>query len=195
MSHQGDAVPSPANPVLRRPDRALPGAGGAASPGGLLPAPRPADADETPARRPVLAGHDVPDTAVLRVRRSAEGFAQVRTFTRSTLSRWSLDHRSDDAALVITELAANAVAHAPPRTTGGEAEVWLGILLHPAHLLITVSDSGEAPPRVTAAEDSVLPEHGRGLCIVDALAEEWGWTPNPPIGKTVWARLSTCPPS
>jgi anti-sigma regulatory factor (Ser/Thr protein kinase) len=190
-------VSSPANPVLRRPDPVVPGAGGAALTPGRLPGPRPADADQRLFRRPALPGPDAPDSAALRIGCSTEGFALARAFTRDTLRRWSLDHRSDDAALVVTELAANAVAHAVPRAraAAGEEAVWLGILLDPAHLLLTVSDPGDTPPRVTAADDSALQEHGRGLCIVDALAEEWGWTPNPPIGKTVWARLSTCPPS
>ncbi|MEU0222423.1 ATP-binding protein, partial [Streptomyces sp. NPDC006265] len=54
-------------------------------------------------------------------------------------------------------------------------------------------------PPVYAPTGASLDEHGRGLCIVDALSEEWGWAPTPPVGKTVWARLPTrpatpCPP-
>ncbi|MEU6356578.1 ATP-binding protein [Streptomyces sp. NPDC047072] len=137
----------------------------------------------------------MPDSAALLVGCDAEGFARARTFTRDTLRSWSLDHRSDDAALVITELAANAVAHAVPRpAAGGEAEVWLGLILDPAHLLLTVSDCGDEPPRCKPADLTALPENGRGLFIVDALAEEWGWTLRPPAGKTVWAKLSAAPP-
>ncbi|WP_143589937.1 ATP-binding protein, partial [Streptomyces africanus] len=72
-------------------------------------------------------------------------------------------------------------------------EIRLGFLLDPTHLLVTVSDPDDHPP-VYAPTGSALAEHGRGLGIVDALSEEWGWTPCPPAGKTVWARLSTCPP-
>ncbi|MGW0331428.1 ATP-binding protein [Streptomyces sp. NPDC003011] len=185
---------SPANHVLRQPDRAAAGAGGAAAPAGeLLPRPRSADHGGRPPLGPAPAGHR-PDAAALRIRCSGEGFALARSFTRDTLGCWSLGHRSDDAALVITELAANAVEHAVPRARAAEAEVWLGILLDPAHVLLTVSDPGENPPELTATDCSDLREHGRGLFIVDTLAEEWGWTLRPPAGKTVWARLSTCPP-
>jgi anti-sigma regulatory factor (Ser/Thr protein kinase) len=118
----------------------------------------------------------------------------ARAFTRDTLSRWSLDHHGDDAALVVTELAANAVAHAVPGGPVSDAQVWLGLVLHRAHVLLTVSDPGEDAPEYTATDGSALLDHGRGLFIVDALAEEWGWTLTPPAGKTVWARLSTCPP-
>jgi anti-sigma regulatory factor (Ser/Thr protein kinase) len=137
-------------------------------------------------------------SAALRVECSREGFARARSFTRDTLHVWSLDHRCDDTTLVITELAANAATHAAPGTAGttgapGAPEIRLGFLLDPTYLLVTVSDPDDHPPVYTPT-GSALEEHGRGLCIVDALSEEWGWTPCPPAGKTVWARLSTCPP-
>ena len=194
---------SPANHVLRQPGQAVPGPGGAALAGGLPSQRRPAIAGESPFASPATPSptipsptipSDAPDAAALRIRCGAEGFASARAFTRDTLRRWSLDQRGDDAALVVTELAANAVAHAVPRDLVGEAEVWLGIVLDPAHVLLTVSDPGEGPPEFTATDGSALLDHGRGLFIVDALAEEWGWTLKPPAGKSVWARLSTCPP-
>ncbi|WSQ07178.1 ATP-binding protein [Streptomyces sp. NBC_01231] len=195
---------APAHHVLRPPGQAVPGTGGAGAPLVGLPAQRrPAEvamrpSPSSPAPSPSVpspsAPSDSPDAAALRVRCSGEGFALARAFTLDTLSRWQLEHHGDDAALVVTELAANAVAHAVPRAPVSKAEVWLGIVLHPAHVLLTVSDLGENPPEFTATDNSALLDHGRGLFIVDALAEEWGWTLTPPAGKTVWARLSTCPP-
>ncbi|MEU6915492.1 ATP-binding protein [Streptomyces olindensis] len=131
-------------------------------------------------------------SAVLRVECSREGFARVRSFTRDTLHVWSLDHCCDDATLVITELTANAATHAAPGASSAP-DIRLGFLLDPTHLLVTVSDPDDHPPLYAPAGCS-LEENGRGLCIVDALSEEWGWAPSPPAGKTVWARLSTCPP-
>ncbi|KQW07192.1 ATP-binding protein [Streptomyces sp. Root369] len=168
---------SPANHAIRPPSQAVPEAGDAGPAGETL-------------RRPVPLG-----SAALLVNCSGEGFARARAFTRETLSCWSLDHRSDDATLVITELAANAVAHAVLRpAAGGTTEVWLGLSLDPAHLLVTVSDPADEPPAYAPADVTALREHGRGLYIVDALAEEWGWTSRPPAGKSVWAKLSTAPP-
>ena len=179
---------SPANQALRLPGQAVPEAGGA-------------DTADEAVRRPPPVGRREPsaggpgDSAALLVSCSGEGFARARAFARDTLRGWALDHRSEDTTLVITELAANAVAHAVPRPTdGGAAEVWLALALDPAHLMVSVSDPGDAPPAYTPADVSVLREHGRGLYIVDALAEEWGWTLRPPAGKTVWAKLSTSPP-
>ncbi|MFD3497817.1 ATP-binding protein [Streptomyces sp. NPDC058676] len=179
--------------MIREPGRAVPGAGGTAVNGGPPPRPRPAPPSERPAPR-VAPPSDAADSAALRIKCSGEGFALARAFTRDTLHCWSLGHRSDDAVLVITELAANAVAHAVPRAAAGEPEVWLGLLLDPGHVVLTVSDSGDNTPAFTGGDTTDLREHGRGLCIVDALAEEWGWTLKPPAGKTVWARLSACPP-
>lgn len=177
---------SPANHAIRPPSQAVPEAGDAGPAGETARRPGPAGAQQ---RLGPL------DTATLLISCSREGFARARAFTRETLSCWSLDHRSDDATLVITELAANAVAHAVLRpAAGGAAEVWLGLSLDPAHLLVTVSDPADEPPAYTPADVTGLREHGRGLYIVDALAQEWGWTSRPPAGKSVWAKLSTAPP-
>src|SRR5260370_27741712 len=43
---------------------------------------------------------------------SREAPAAARHFAIGTLRRWAADHLADDAALVVTELAANAVVHA-----------------------------------------------------------------------------------
>ncbi|MFB7656848.1 MULTISPECIES: ATP-binding protein [unclassified Streptomyces] len=168
-------MPSPAHPRLR-------------SPGERAEWPFTAPYAKCPA-----PDGDRPASAVLRVACSGEGFARARVFTRDTLSGWSLDHRGDDAVLVITELVSNAVAHALPSAAAGPPEVRLGLALDPGHLTLTVSDPGDGAPVFQPFDDSALREHGRGLCIVDALAEEWGWTPRPPAGKTVWAKLSTRP--
>ncbi|MET7325714.1 ATP-binding protein [Streptomyces sp. NPDC005549] len=143
------------------------------------------------AGRPALGGP--PAAVALRVACSGAGFARARGFTRDTLRAWSLDHRGDDAVLVITELIANAVTHAVPPAAAGAPEIRLGLALGPGDLTLTVSDPGDNMPVFNPSDGSALREHGRGLCIVDALAEEWGWTPRPPAGKTVWATLSTRP--
>ncbi|MEU5753934.1 ATP-binding protein [Streptomyces sp. NPDC047829] len=190
---------SPAHPTLRSPGESVPEAGVTSGFGGLPHVPRPAAGrQEWPCPAPRPPRHtqgDGPVSAVLRLACSVEGFARARSFTRDTLRGWSLGRYADDAVLVITELAANAVSHAVPSAAAGAPEIRLGLAVGPGHLMLTVSDPGDNAPVLVPSGDSALEEHGRGLCIVDALAEEWGWTPRPPAGKTVWATLSTRTPT
>ncbi len=137
---------------------------------------------------------DAPRTATLRLSGTAQGCAQARDFTDRTLGRWELDHCRDDALTIVTELAANAVVHALPHTPADEAGsgVWLKLTLRPAHLVCAVTDRSGDLPRYPLTS-SPLQEHGRGLQIVEALSEHWGWTRYTPTGKTVWAMLPTRP--
>ncbi|MFF9201762.1 ATP-binding protein [Streptomyces sp. NPDC014986] len=167
-------------------------AGGPGTAPALPHDPLPAAPHGGPRPGPTTAGVA---SAAQRLMCGPESLVRARSFTRDTLRGWSLGHRCDDAALVMTELAANAVTHAAPRCAG-VPDIRLGFRLEPAHLLLTVSDPDDhAPVRAPGAGSAAgLEEHGRGLCIVDALSEAWGWMPTPPAGKTVWARLSTRPP-
>ncbi|MFF8024439.1 ATP-binding protein [Streptomyces sp. NPDC007896] len=133
-----------------------------------------------------------PRFASLRITDSRQGLAQARAFTRSTLGRWALDHRSDDAVLIVNELATNAVLHAAPHSPAGENGVRLDLTLRRAHLVCAVTDQFDSPP-VCPRTDAPLEVHGRGLRIVEELSEHWGWTRSR-AGKTVWAMLPT-PPS
>ncbi|WP_369251853.1 ATP-binding protein [Streptomyces sp. R41] len=136
-------------------------------------------------------------TAVLRLIGTTQACPQARDFTHRTLGNWALDHCSADALAVVAELAANAVVHAMEHAPDGEAEVWLKLTQRPSHLVCAVTDSSDSPPVYPRTSD-LLDEHGRGLRIVDALSEHWGWTwryragRTVPAGKTVWAMLPTC---
>lgn len=138
------------------------------------------------------SGHDSSRTATLHLTGSREGFAQARDFTHRTLGGWFLDHCTDDALTVVTELAANAVLHALPDRPHDDADVRLRLTLRRSYLVCAVTDPSDEPPVYPHTADTLL-EHGRGLHIVDALSEHWGWTRRSPVGKTVWAMLPTRP--
>ena len=74
----------------------------------------------------------------------------------------------DDAVLIASEMAANAVRHGTP-------PVLLRLDHHDDRVRITVSNHGDSPdPRILTADPGA--PHGRGLAMVEALAIEVGWS-------------------
>jgi anti-sigma regulatory factor (Ser/Thr protein kinase) len=119
------------------------------------------------------------------------GARLARRLALHQLHAWDIPHgtdASDTAALVVAELAANAVTH--DRVPGRDFE--LRLTRTPATIRIEVSDTrGERrPPRpgdVTAPPP--LSGTGRGLLLVEALADRWAVLDRVPVGKTVRAEL------
>lgn len=101
----------------------------------------------------------------------------VRSFVREALVGCPVD--VDYAVLIAVELATNAIRHAP----GAFAVV---IRASVTEVLVGVSDTSLVGPQLRLA-DAELPG-GRGLQLVDRLAEEWH-VETGPEGKTVWSRL------
>ncbi|MFE2286080.1 ATP-binding protein [Streptomyces sp. NPDC059443] len=112
----------------------------------------------------------------------------MRRILRMFLTQWDLAGLSDAAELALTELVANVVRHVPGRSC-----VVL-ILRRPDGLRVEVSDGCPAPPRVTNESNENLPEGGRGLLLVEAVADRWGTDPNS-TGKTVWFECDAPPPA
>ncbi|PNG19896.1 ATP-binding protein [Streptomyces cahuitamycinicus] len=91
-------------------------------------------------------------------------------------------------ALVVGELAANAVQHG--RVPGRESGLLLALDRAAGLLRVEVADAASAKRLPTAAPSSCPDgESGRGLLLVDVLAVRWGTAPRSPVGKTVWAEL------
>ncbi|MEU5838918.1 ATP-binding protein [Streptomyces diacarni] len=108
----------------------------------------------------------------------------VRTQVRKALhERGYARSDIDDAVLVASELATNAVVHG--HFPGHLFEV--GLTPSDDTCLIEVSDSSPRLPRALAA--SAADESGRGLQLVSTLALHVGQRPRKPVGKTVWATL------
>lgn len=110
---------------------------------------------------------------------------------------WGRDSETGQtAALLVAELAANAVTHG--QVPGRDFLLTLTAVRHPdetATLRIEVADSrGERLPAPVSGPRPT-DEHGRGLLMVDALASRWGVTPRSPSGKTVWAECTLPAPA
>jgi anti-sigma regulatory factor (Ser/Thr protein kinase) len=137
-----------------------------------------------------------PRTVQLCLSGGLTGCGQARAFTERALTDWGLDRCVDDALTVVSELTANAMLHARRCGAGdeGESDVRLRLTRRPSHLVCAVTDRSDAVPMSPHTPDS-FQEHGRGLFLVEALAQHWGWTRYTPTGKTVWAILATEAPA
>ena len=112
----------------------------------------------------------------------------ARRHARLALEEWDLDHLSDDALAVVSELVTNAVQAAPPAWPMPTVQLWL--FADTWRLLIVVEDGSPWPPVPAGA--AAAAEGGRGLMLVDALSVRWGWFPvhDRAMAKYVWAELS-----
>ena len=111
------------------------------------------------------------------------------------LDAWGVPYgtaEADTAALVIAELASNAALHG--RLPGRDFE--LRLTLTDAVLRVEVSDArgGERPPDAhRLAPPAVTEDAGRGLLLVDGLADRWTVLDRVPVGKTVRAEIDRLP--
>lgn len=104
----------------------------------------------------------------------------ARRFVAEALRQWGHgDAIVQDAKLVVSELATNAVTHA------GSA---FSVIVRgdDAGVRISVADRSPAQPRVMHASPEA--PSGRGLDMVSALSDRWGVDANKD-GKAVWAQL------
>ncbi|MFJ6798936.1 ATP-binding protein [Streptomyces sp. NPDC091268] len=119
---------------------------------------------------------------VARLAATPLGARQARRLAVEQLDAWGLP--SEGPALIVAELAANAVTHG--RVPGRDFRI--GLALVDGVLRIEVADT--RGDRVPGIRDSVPgAESGRGLVLVDALADRWGVDRGLPPGKSVWAEL------
>ncbi|GGZ81391.1 ATP-binding protein [Streptomyces bluensis] len=124
---------------------------------------------------------------------SPRGARHARRLAVRRMEEWGYPPASDvscTVALVVAELTANAVQHG--RVPGRDFGLRLALDEASDLIRIEVADAAAAK-RPPAAPPSSYPdgESGRGLLLVDVLAERWGSTPRHPVGKTVWAEVST----
>jgi anti-sigma regulatory factor (Ser/Thr protein kinase) len=111
----------------------------------------------------------------------ADQISRAREFTKRILGLCPV---ADDAVLLVSELATNALEHT---TTGDGGQFEVTIYRDQTSVLVGVTDNGsdKAP-----AAGSVDPEGetGRGLGLVELLAHRWGHCGGE-HGRTVWFEL------
>ncbi|MET9435924.1 ATP-binding protein [Streptomyces sp. NPDC006551] len=115
-------------------------------------------------------------------RRERRSVPLAREFARKALTDWGLDVRTDDVLLCVSELATNALLHGVPPGRGYRLHLRLE---RPGPLRVEVHDSGDGTPHRREPSD----ESGRGLLLVEALADRWGVGERNP-GKIVWCEFA-----
>jgi anti-sigma regulatory factor (Ser/Thr protein kinase) len=108
----------------------------------------------------------------------------ARRFLIDTLAGWDASSYGDDAVLLLSELVANAALHARTRMA-------VRIELRAESLRLSVTDSSPVQPSLRHYSKEATT--GRGLALVDRLAQRWGVDPNADGSKTVWAVLGADP--
>lgn len=106
--------------------------------------------------------------------------SRVRAFVAEELRTFGRPELIDDAVLVASELASNALLHA-------SGIVRVSVTEHGDAVRIAVHDRTRVPPVI--ARQSLEAMTGRGLRLVASVSKEWGAEPTRG-GKFVWADLS-----
>lgn len=111
---------------------------------------------------------------------------EARRFVTTFLAVWPA---LDDAVLIVSELATNAIRHTHSGRPGGRFVVSLEVLGFTLHL--AVQDEG-GPCRPRLFQQCTTGLNGRGLALVSELSSKWGVTGDE-NGRTVWAVLDGTP--
>ncbi|WUB77457.1 ATP-binding protein [Streptomyces sp. NBC_00576] len=106
---------------------------------------------------------------------------------RTQLTDWKIDGEvAETAELLLSELVTNSLRHA---STPPGREIGLRFATYDGRLRVEVADANNCRP--TPRQASPEDEGGRGLTLVQTLAERWGCCPRRHgIGKATWAELA-----
>ncbi|MEU3405958.1 SpoIIE family protein phosphatase [Streptomyces sp. NPDC006670] len=110
-----------------------------------------------------------------------EGPALARHLIRAAAAAWGARERADEIELAADELMTNALVH-----TEGGGEVGMRLTAE-GRIRVEVEDSSSALPHRRETDDWAV--SGRGLMLVDRLADGWGVEPRG-SGKCVWCEFT-----
>ena len=108
----------------------------------------------------------------------------ARHLVRLVLRSWGLEDTAGTAELITAELVTNAVAAS---AAAGNPVIRLGLTRRAWSLLVEVWDASPGLPEPRLGPADAL--GGRGLVLVEALADRWGCDPADDGGKLVFAEI------
>ena len=114
----------------------------------------------------------------------ASNIATMRRFLAHALVLCDSTTHEGEAALVLSELLSNALEY------GASAVLSVVLRVEVDRLTIEVADESPNEPRL---RDPGSGRNGRGLRIVDGVADDWGWSFPDDGHKVVWAALDAEP--
>ena len=137
-------------------------------------------------------------TSTLELAALPSAIPLARQHTKTVLAMWSLPPGMiETAELLVSELTTNAL---PPRRLENPTPTWgemdgltvfeLRMSSRSGQLLVEVQDSNPRPPKPRVADDDA--ECGRGLMLVRALSDDWGYYFSG-SHKIVWCVLGCAP--
>lgn len=112
-----------------------------------------------------------------------ESARRARLLVTAALSTWGIEELVDAAKLVVDELLTNAIDHTRCRT----ARIAIRRIADDRVRISVADTSRDVPDMSNPRQDS---EDGRGLVLVDALSDQWGYDRHR-TWKVVWAELRT----
>ncbi|MEV7322421.1 ATP-binding protein [Streptomyces sp. NPDC093970] len=118
----------------------------------------------------------------LRLSSTPRGARLARLLAAEQLRAWGLP--LEPATQIVAELAANAATHG--RVPGRDFDLTLYVVGDTLRIEVTDTRGGRLPHTEPPAPEA---ESGRGLLLVEALADKWGVSPGLPPRKTVWAEI------
>lgn len=106
---------------------------------------------------------------------------QARRYVQDAVATSATPTLAEDAALLVTELAVNAVLHARTDFDVAVESTTVGVR-------VSVRDRSPAMPVLAVVSATAM--SGRGLALVAALASRWGVAASACASKSVWFELS-----
>lgn len=141
----------------------------------------------------LVVAQEVPTSSSMAVPHGPAGVGVARNRMREELNRSGMaESVVDDAVLVLSELLSNSCRHGRPlgRAEVGDGDIRAAWRVDKRGALTVEVTDGGGPTRPVPATPSVTARGGRGLNIINALAQDWGVRDGASGEVTVWVVLT-----